>query len=61
MQALEHYTDLYDIKRTIVHTHLLNPDWVVNYFGRLSVEQSVECLKEMLKANMRQNLQVTLI
>jgi clathrin heavy chain len=25
-RALEHYTDLYDIKRTVVHTHLLNPD-----------------------------------
>ncbi len=48
-RALEHYTDLYDIKRTIVHTHLLNPDWVVNYFGRLSIEQSIECMREMLK------------
>lgn len=25
-RALEHYTDLYDIKRTVVHTHLLNPE-----------------------------------
>lgn len=41
-----------------MHTHLLNPDWVVNYFGRLSVEQSLECIREMLKANMRQNLQI---
>lgn len=23
-RALEHYTDLYDIKRAIIHTHLLN-------------------------------------
>ena len=57
-RALEHYTDIYDIKRTIVYTHLLNPEWVVNYFGRLSVEQSIECLREMLKSNMRQNLQI---
>ncbi|RKO86009.1 armadillo-type protein, partial [Blyttiomyces helicus] len=57
-RALEHYTDIYDIKRTIVHTHLLNPEWVVNFFGRLSVEQSVECLKEMLSNNIRQNLQI---
>ncbi|KAJ3029464.1 hypothetical protein HDV00_009596 [Rhizophlyctis rosea] len=28
-RALEHYTDIYDIKRTIVHTHLLNPEWIV--------------------------------
>jgi clathrin heavy chain len=25
-RALEHYTDLYDIKRAVVHTHLLSPD-----------------------------------
>ena len=55
---MEHFTDTYDIKRTIVHTHLLNPEWVINYFGRLSVEQSVECLKEILTHNMRQNLPI---
>jgi len=57
-RALEHYTDLYDIKRAVVHTHLLNPEWLVNYFGSLSVEDSVECLKTMLQAHIRQNLQV---
>lgn len=57
-RALEHYTDIFDIKRTIVHTHLLNPEWVLNYFGRLSVEQSLECLREMLNVNLRQNLQI---
>ncbi len=57
-RALEHFTDTYDIKRTIVHTHLLNPEWVTNYFGRLSVEQSLECLKEILTHNIRQNLPI---
>ena len=57
-RALEHYTDIYDIKRAVVHTHLLNPDWLVNYFGSLSVDDSLECLKAMLQANIRQNLQV---
>ncbi|XP_071848153.1 clathrin heavy chain 1-like [Apostichopus japonicus] len=57
-RALEHYTDLYDIKRAVVHTHLLNPEWLVNYFGSLSVEDSLECLKAMLTANIRQNLQI---
>ncbi|ROL54332.1 Clathrin heavy chain 1 [Anabarilius grahami] len=57
-RALEHYTDLYDIKRAVVHTHLLNPEWLVNYFGSLSVEDSVECLRAMLSANIRQNLQI---
>lgn len=57
-RALEHYTDIYDIKRAVVHTHMLNPDWLVNYFGSLSVDDSLECLKAMMQANMRQNLQV---
>jgi clathrin heavy chain len=57
-RALEHYTDLYDIKRAVVHTHLLNPEWLVKFFGSLSVEDSMECLKAMLQANIRQNLQV---
>ncbi|XP_026288050.1 clathrin heavy chain [Frankliniella occidentalis] len=57
-RALEHYTDLYDIKRAVVHTHLLSPDWLVNFFGTLSVEDSLECLKAMLTNNIRQNLQI---
>lgn len=57
-RALEHYTDLYDIKRAVVHTHLLPADWLVTFFGSLSVEDSLECLKAMLQANIRQNLQI---
>lgn len=57
-RALEHYTDLYDIKRAVVHTQLLSPDWLVGFFGTLSVEDSLECLKAMLTANIRQNLQI---
>ncbi|CAF0984698.1 unnamed protein product [Adineta steineri] len=57
-RALENYTDLYDIKRAVVRTHLLNREWLVNYFGRLSVDDSFECLKAMLQANIQQNSQV---
>ena len=31
---------------------------MVNYFGTLSVEDSLDCLKEMLSNNIRQNLQI---
>ena len=31
---------------------------MVTFFGKLSVEQSLESLKEMLSTNMRQNLQI---
>lgn len=31
LQALEHYTDIFDIKRAIVHTHLLNPEVILPF------------------------------
>ena len=33
--------------------------WLVNFFGSLSVEDSLECLRAMLSANIRQNLQLS--
>lgn len=57
-RALENYTDLFDIKRAIIHTHLLKPEFLISYFGTLSVEDALECLREMLTKNIRQNLQI---
>ncbi|ODV87673.1 hypothetical protein CANARDRAFT_4993 [[Candida] arabinofermentans NRRL YB-2248] len=59
-RALEHYEDIKDIKRVIVHSNALPPDWLVAYFGKLNVEQTVTCLREMLSSNMAQNLQVVI-
>lgn len=42
-RALEHYTDTYDIKRTIVYTHLLNPE--VPFFIHFKTEKSSTVLK----------------
>ncbi|KAN0075665.1 hypothetical protein V8E54_006935 [Elaphomyces granulatus] len=56
-RALENTDDSASIKRNIVRTDKLTPEWLMNYFGRLSVEQSVECMDEMLRINIRQNLQ----
>ncbi|OXG17129.1 clathrin heavy chain [Cryptococcus neoformans Ze90-1] len=57
-RALEHYEDINDIKRVVVHTNLFKPEWLVDYFGRLTVEQSFACLQEMLRINLRQNLPI---
>ena len=57
-RALEHYTDIFDIKRAIVHTHLLKPEFLVTFFGTLEPEDALQCLNEMLKQNIRQNLQI---
>ncbi|KAI6093672.1 clathrin heavy chain [Hypoxylon rubiginosum] len=59
-KALELYEDPAAIKRVIVGVPGMpnfNSEWLVNYFGQLSVEQSLECLDAMMKANIRQNLQ----
>lgn len=49
-----------DIKRAVVHTGGLQPEWLVNYFSRLTTEQSMACMQEMLRVNIRQNLQVVI-
>lgn len=59
-RALEHYDDIKDIKRVIVHTNVLPLDWLVSYFGQLNVQQSMAALNELMTSNMQQNLQVVI-
>ncbi|KAJ5734359.1 clathrin heavy chain [Penicillium malachiteum] len=56
-RALENSDDPSVIKRNIVRTDKLSNEWLMNYFGRLSVEQTLECMDTMLEVNIRQNLQ----
>ncbi|KAH7027594.1 uncharacterized protein B0I36DRAFT_364776 [Microdochium trichocladiopsis] len=59
-KALELYEDPEAVKRVVVNiagTPNFNAEWLINYFGQLSVEQSLDCLDAMLKTNIRQNLQ----
>lgn len=59
-KALELYEDPDAVKRVIVGvagTPNFNMDWLVNFFGQMSVEQSLDCLDAMMKTNIRQNLQ----
>ncbi|KAL1874738.1 hypothetical protein VTK73DRAFT_266 [Phialemonium thermophilum] len=59
-RALELYEDPEAVKRVIVMiagTPTFSLDWLTNFFGKLSVEQSLDCLDAMLKVNIRQNLQ----
>ncbi|KAJ1800096.1 Clathrin heavy chain [Coemansia sp. RSA 2399] len=57
-RALELYGNLDDIKRVAVHTEVLNADWLIGYFGNLSVDDSLAVLRQMLEHNMAQNLQI---
>ena len=56
-RALENSDDPAFIKRNIVKSDKLNAEWLASYFGRMSVEQSLDCMNEMLKVNLRQNLE----
>ena len=56
-RALELSEDPATIKRVIVQTDKFSEEWLLEYFSKLSVEQSLDCLNEMLKVNIRQNLQ----
>ncbi|TPX15538.1 uncharacterized protein E0L32_004236 [Thyridium curvatum] len=59
-RALELYEDPAAVKRVVVNiagTPNFNLDWLTNFFGKLSVEQSLDCLDAMMKTNIRQNLQ----
>uniref|UniRef100_A0A803M3V8 Clathrin heavy chain n=1 Tax=Chenopodium quinoa TaxID=63459 RepID=A0A803M3V8_CHEQI len=58
IQALRHYTDLPDIKRVIVNTHAIEPQALVEFFGTLSREWALECMKDLLLVNLRGNLQI---
>lgn len=59
-RALEHYDDIKDIKRVIVHTNVLPSDWLVSYFGQLNVQQSMAALNELMVSNLQQNLQIVI-
>ncbi len=56
MRALQHYSDLSDIRRVIVNTHAIEPAQLIEFFGTLSAEWAIECLQILLESNMQQNL-----
>uniref|UniRef100_A0A803KRG1 Clathrin heavy chain n=1 Tax=Chenopodium quinoa TaxID=63459 RepID=A0A803KRG1_CHEQI len=58
LQALKHYTELPDVKRVIVNTHAIEPQALVEFFGTLSKEWALECMKDLLMVNLRGNLQI---
>jgi len=56
-RAAEHYSEIADIKRVFKNSHQMNPEFVVNYFGKLNREQSISLLKDMMSRG-PQNMQV---
>ncbi|KAF2157129.1 clathrin heavy chain [Myriangium duriaei CBS 260.36] len=58
-RALELYQDPAAIKRVLVSAPIPE-EFLINYFGKLTVDLALECLDEMLKVNIRQNLQAVI-
>ncbi|AMD22448.1 HGR109Cp [Eremothecium sinecaudum] len=56
--ALQNYTDIKDIKRCITHTSALPADWLVGYFGKLNVQQSLACLRALMDSDLKLNMQI---
>lgn len=64
-RALEHYTELSDIKRCMLHAHAMTPDFLTAFLGRLvvhggpkGVENALEIMNDMMRYNRQQNLQI---
>ena len=59
-RALELYQDPTSIKRCVVQTDKIKEEFIIDYFGKLTVELALDCLNEMLRVNIRQNLQAVI-
>jgi len=57
-RALEHYTDLADIKRVLTNAAMINPEFLLEYFGRMTPENCLELLRDLLKFNQQHNIRL---
>jgi len=58
-RALEHYTDLADIKRVLTNgAHYLNPEFLLEYFGRMTPVNCLDCLRDLLRFNITTNIRL---
>lgn len=54
-RALQNYTSMQDTKRVMLNTHAIPKDLLIEYFGRLSEDDALQCMYDLLKSN-RQNV-----
>eukprot|EP00941_MAST-03F_sp_MAST-3F-sp1_P002042 g2042.t1 len=57
-RALEHYTDIEDIKRVVLNTQAINQEFLVKFLGDRTREETLACLHIMMQNNIRANLPV---
>lgn len=56
-RALQNYSNIQDIKRVMLNTHAIAEDQILEFYGKLGEEESLQCMYDMLKSN-RQNVQI---
>ena len=44
-RALENYTDIKDIKRVLLDSHALAPEFISEYLGKMEADQSIACMQ----------------
>jgi clathrin heavy chain len=47
-RALEHYSDINDIKRVMQNTNMIKPEFLVNFFGNMTSENCFACLNQLM-------------
>eukprot|EP01091_Cochliopodium_minus_P018741 TRINITY_DN767_c0_g3_i2.p1 TRINITY_DN767_c0_g3~~TRINITY_DN767_c0_g3_i2.p1 ORF type:complete len:1748 (-),score=554.20 TRINITY_DN767_c0_g3_i2:55-5298(-) len=57
-RSLENYSDFKDKKRVIMNTHLIPAELVLKEFSSFDKDQGLEILRELLRVNIRQNLNI---
>ena len=55
LRALENYSDINDIRRVMLNTHVLKKEEIVEFLGKLDPQKALGCMYDLLKMN---NLQV---
>lgn len=50
--------DINDIKRVLGSSQVINPEFLLDFFGKLRPETCLECLGDMLKFNMTANIRI---
>jgi len=55
-RALQHYSEIIDIKRVLVNAHLIPPNFLLTFLQGPSNEIVLESLKELLRVSRQQNM-----
>jgi len=57
-RALEHYTEANDIKRVLTNSAAMKPEFLLDFFGKLSPQLGLDCLRDLLRQNLQQNIRL---